>query len=1625
MIDIKSISGITRFSTAFYPGAKGAFSLMKEDYIILPFNTTSPVDFQVGDYVDLRGILDASMGGKLAKIYQIVDMSYPTYKNGGYSYELRFDAYYWQWKTKIFKYTPEVGGQEASWSLTASLDAQVGVFLRNLKALGYKYEGKDFTFSIDKTVENKSLPMSYDNINLLDAIFEMANQWNCDCWVTDHVINFGRCEFSDPVKIELDVEAQDMSRSESKGTFATRIYAFGSSRNIPTSYRPVDTSMVVGGIVERRLMLPVGTPYVDAYEGMTDQEAIEAVVVFDDVYPHRVGTISNVTSYESEVDNEDGTKTKATFYRFKDSGINFSKEYILEGNELKMRFQSGKLNGMEFGAMFNPLGLTEKNDDGTWNPDAQLWEIVLNEDYGRPLPDDVLCPEAGNTYVLTGWNSEKITELGLVTAAEQELLTEAKKYIAKTCIDDGTYTATLKSTWVYEDQINRSFDIGQKINLINPAYFKNGRTSRVIGFEIKLDLPYDSPEYTIGESAAYSRISDIETKVEELTFKGQTYTGSGGSNIYVIKTNDSTAASNFNVFSALRTLAMFLRKDIEDEAKELITFLKGLHIGKNGSGFTSLPDGTSQAVVDRLYVKIKAVFDELEVKKKTHVGGEQVISPAGMKCIKVEEVAANNEFLYDSTSEQLFDSNNEKLLIPIFDGKSVYRCYFKAEEDGIKIENQFTVGQLAMSQECNIKTGISQHAGNRFYWRTVTAVGVDYIELSKTDCFTPSDIPAVGDDIIGFGHKTDITRQGAIVMSSTNEVAPAIIMYQGINGFTYAGKEVISLDFDKVTGKARMKVYGSAYIGAKDRSSYMEYIDGVGIQIKLSSGKSIEQEIDASKDAAISDAASKYITKTEHSSSITQLSDKIELKVAKTDFNALGDRVSNAETTITQHAGQIALKASQSDVTALGTRINSAEAKITPDAIKLTVKSQTDNIVSDAVKQRPTIEDIKSQFTISTGGISMMGKTISLAGMVTFGSLDSAAQATINGKATNAQVSIAKNEAISAAATDATTKANNAISSAATTAQGKVDALKNTLKSLAYLDTVEVAKLGTTVIDGGYIKTTLIKASSIHGNKILAETITANEIQSNTITAKQIDVESISTAILVANAIKSIHIAAEQITAGKIAARSIEADRIKSEVITANEIKAGTITARQLDVNDVRAKVVTADYISALKIVSTAMIADAIKASSLNINDKLIIYKDGSVDMQGVLHSIGPNTEVIISDGYLRILYNGADVMRLAVNQNTGMPELNMKSGNKTLFASPDQLVFGFGSGNSFLSLRPEDIGAGSIRKNSDGTLVVTNSAVTVITVGISCSPQEGGTTSPSPSPLLMRNQGETEYVEALPNAGYQFDRWSDGGAKRHLVTWDKSGKSITAYFTKTQVQQYTVTLKASPTGGGSVSGGGIADTGTVRAVSATPGSGYRFVEWSDKGSATHNVTWDGNKTLTAYFELYSVTGNEIFVGTDLLNKTYSETYKIGSSGSLSLAVSGGRMSAMYYSSDLDAGTWAQNPGWIFFNKGYLGGKLSKGHKYRLQFTARTAADTAKAYAIAIIGSLDASDNIIDITNSENVIYGEEVTGTDKVFTLDLTPQRDSTASDSLCLCFLPVNAGALVYISNISLEEI
>lgn len=665
-MDIKDVKGDIIYSTSVNGGSKRKYTLMGEDYMTLVFSVNSPITFHLGDYVE-----DSRFG-----LFELVSLYNPIYNTatGAYDYELRLDAYYWKWKNKVFKFTPEVGGQEASWNLTATLDVHMGIFLRNLAALGYTYKGEAFEFSIAPTVEKSAKLVSYDNTNMIDALSAMAETWDCEWWVTDKTINFGRCEYGTPVDFEIGDNVVEMTSSESKSTYATRIYAFGSTRNIPSNYRPVDESIVVNGVVQKRLMLPEGTPYIDAYPDMSTEEAVEQVVVFDDIYPRTDGHISKVITYTDTVNNEDGTQTTETFYQFTDTGITFSKDYILEGEELHIIFQSGSLNGMDFGVTFNPMGDPEKNEDGSWNPKAQLWEIVANEDYGRKLPDDVLKPKEGDTYILYGWDSSKIADLGLVSAAEQELKEKAEEYVAKSRIDPNTYSCTMMSDYMYgldeggnqNPDYAKHFDVGDKVNLVNSAFFESGnRQSRIIGYECNLDKPYDSPVYTVGETASYSRIGELEEQIENITLKGQTYTGGGGSGIYVIGTNDTTSPTNRNVYSALRVLQSFLSKTTNDrtpfklEVGDKLTAEKGLQISKNfvsgiigGSGGYIYLDENGKVVIET----DKAVFRE-----------ELIVPQITFNCIDVISGDKANTFAYGTI--KTVDTENRIATLDLLEGQ--------------------------------------------------------------------------------------------------------------------------------------------------------------------------------------------------------------------------------------------------------------------------------------------------------------------------------------------------------------------------------------------------------------------------------------------------------------------------------------------------------------------------------------------------------------------------------------------------------------------------------------------------------------------------------------------------------------------------------------------------------------------------------------------------------------------------------------------------------------------------------------------------------------------------------------------------------------------------------------------
>lgn len=746
-------------------------------------------------------------------------------------------------------------------STSVKFMGDINEFVGRLNASMTK-SGIGYSVVIDEDITSESKLVSLDSVYLAEALQSIYTIYELPYYFVGKVCHIGYTENVISTPFEYKKGLVSIKKTNANYKIVNRVTGVGSSDNIPFYYPNDDEK----GTIERtqNLMpsiyrqtngaerfynalndtykIPGTNDYYFFKNTYSSKKVKEIKVDFSDIKP----TIENVTNASGQLfgeiadiafdDNDsdelgtgegnnifNGTDEYVHSYFYiklhiynGDYGFNLF-EQGLEGGTAVINMTTGNCAACEFeigvtykdnepGRAFNPVlvdssgnlpagdfeqkvtSQTSQYVESQQNTSTnEVWIAVKkdNTTFGVVMPNATnnYKPSVGDKFVITGIKMPK----SLVLAAEKRLDEALIKYMSENNDEKFSFSVSFSRVFLAENSmlaglLNENSRIYIKYN--DKEYFMY-----VNSFTCKADKNclYDiSVELTDKLSANVSALRSTITEI-------------AGDII------GERMGASLNVSDILgRISRYFISKINSDTSNGLITFLKGLLIGKNGSGITVLENGMSQAVVDYLYVKVKAVFDELEVKKKTYVGGEQVISHAGMKCNRVDEL------------------------------DDVYRCYFKEEEDGIEIENQFTPGSLAIAQECNIKTGVSHHVGNRYYWRLVTAVGENYIDLSKTVCDpnVKNDVPVAGDDIVGLGHKTDITRQAAIILSSVNEVSPSIIMYQGINDFTLTGKDVISFDFDKSTGKARMKVYGDTYIGDKDRTTYMEYTQDKGVDIK-------------------------------------------------------------------------------------------------------------------------------------------------------------------------------------------------------------------------------------------------------------------------------------------------------------------------------------------------------------------------------------------------------------------------------------------------------------------------------------------------------------------------------------------------------------------------------------------------------------------------------------------------------------------------------------------------------------------------------------------------------------------------------------------------------------------------
>ena len=858
MIQIKRNNKVFFTLEDFGEGSKLSYQLMDHHYIILKFTTATPVYFEIGDSVEIPDF----------GYFELTSAYFPKHNDSdGYDYEMQMDAYYMSWKNKLCKYRPQHGANETSFKLTTTVGVHMNVILGNLKALGLTYNGKEF--SVDYTTYNnkafdvqKRFLIEYGSISILDALNSICSEdaLNCEWWIDGSIIYLGYCEMEGQTTFEQDVNVLSMSYSESKSTYITRLYAFGSDRNIPKGYfTGADADVTTDGVATDYLMLPnkeVDSDGFYAKDGYlenvnvvkNDKQAIEGVVMFEDEYPKVESVVSGIKTYDSTVENDDGTKTTQTFWQVTatDSfATSFKESWIKSNLTLGIKFTIGALMGMEFEVSFKVIDK------------VNYFEIVANDTYGRTLPDGVMCPKIGDKFFLYNWDATKIADTDLIPAAQLSLFDRAKQYYQKTMISNSNFTCTMDGEKFFNDGTYDYHPLGEQVKLINDMFAqvdadgKHYRNSRIIGMEIPLDIPYDHPQYTVGEKAATSRLGKLEDKVDSITVNGMQIggTGSGNGGVYVIGLNDSTPASDSNVFSARRSRMEFLSRLQDSTAKGTITWekiqklLSGLLVGnfnnENGGSWTPDAEGRSHLVTDYMEVRMKAIFEELVIKKTSTVGGKEIISPAGgVVAHKVETVTVT----YNGVSQK------------------AYRCYFLAEQEGDSVDNDFAVNDQVRSESFNVRKGTYHKVGNHFYWRLVIGRDEDpvelegkkyhYIDLSDTDCATASDVPAKGDVLSQCGNRTDVERQNCLIFSAVDTYSPSISLYHGINSYSFANKEYVEYGVNKQTNKAFFNVYGDMYVGdrpTKDNgyegSSYVKY-DSATKQVVIKGKLSAKSTVD-------------------------------------------------------------------------------------------------------------------------------------------------------------------------------------------------------------------------------------------------------------------------------------------------------------------------------------------------------------------------------------------------------------------------------------------------------------------------------------------------------------------------------------------------------------------------------------------------------------------------------------------------------------------------------------------------------------------------------------------------------------------------------------------------------------
>lgn len=1027
---------------------------------------------------------------------------------------------------------------------------------------------KKWTVSVHpEFVSVSNVNISVNNITCWDALALVKSQFNANFIIRNRTITIGTeglvvgslfsyGKGNGLITIERNAESDQK--------IITRLRAYGSTRNMPSRYySQISEDAVPNNMAVQHLMLPsfpaeTLDPYIDS-KNIGALGVREGTVFFDgsgdleEIYPSlegmtaeelkaagvetsATGALDEIVSAEQITDDGifEGVDNIPPFTMVvKDLGFDLNDYLGTESAVISMK--DGMCGGRDF-----EIVSCEKQSDGSY-----LLTCNRSEDTGLGLyfPYSGFQIKSGDKFVLLNIEMPD----AYIKAASQRLLQVATEYLSKNDYVRYSYTPKVDNIFMAR-QHDEAIANGLK------SIYLNIKEGDLLMFEdndlsISGNIVIDTlaikegdsliPEYeiTLRNDKAVGSLEKIQNQIDSIV-SGKTPIANGGGG------GGYTAAQIKSLIEAVGD-KLFLSKMKDDETPynlrvgkdldvgEILTVGRGIISkffaqGELGNGFILKYDeetGQSYFEVDRMLVRKVAYFVELIIKQLSHVGGQLVLSPASMRCSRVEEYG------------------------------EYYRCYFENERDGKTINNEFKVGDQARAQSFNVKEGTNHNVSSQYYWRLVVGVGDNYIDLSKIDCDAGSLPPLAGDDIVQLGNRTDPERQNAIILSTVGEDAPSFKQYEGIQYYTLAGKEVtvISPKGNVITGDFL----------SKSGKALLDYIDDLGARLDdvqyqtdkhytiwfydynptLENYPASEWMDDDAKREHVQDIfyneeeglAFRFLEVSEGVFVWDDITDHETIKALEKAAKAQktadgkirnfvaqpvppydeGDRWSNASYTsddgtvlydnddlvcVTSKAeGEVfdiadwqyasgqnssELKKIYSEfirvdnkiaarVTAeyVGGQITQAEMRVAEAVAGLYVKNDTFNSSIEALNGQISLKvssnNIINSINLSPEAVTINASKINLNGQVTFSMFAQDTQDTINGKATQANI------------------------------DASVKGLKDTLGTLAYKSLVEQSMLGETIISGGYIQTSLINADAIVAKQLQATDEWGNVLTAN------------------------------------------------------------------------------------------------------------------------------------------------------------------------------------------------------------------------------------------------------------------------------------------------------------------------------------------------------------------------------------------------------------------------------------------------------------------------------------------------------------------------------------------------